>query len=259
MKKKKQIKQNIINIVVFAICLSLIYTGSLIIKRNEDLKSNISQNIEIEWRAQAKRTLANVREQFMYDVKHNVVDPSNEASLQEWAKRNISGVLNGGDTSDAFMINLSNEKFIWDGSPDCAKPEFITNGRYMKDEAAMHADKAQATYIINKMRLGTDTINSYEKNWWNFDGSPEYLEWIVIPPGYLGFDYESKTVGGVKNKEYKKVLIALGTQKDEVESTYINTYKEIDAINNMVRIFVSISVIICVFNMIIYIYFLRKI
>jgi len=178
--------------------------------------------------------------------------------LQLWAKRNISGVLNGGNTGEAFMINLSNEKFIWDNSPICDTPQFITNGRYMKDESELHVDKIQASTVISKMRQGISTINTYDKNWWNVDGSPEYLEWIVIPSGFLGFGDESKTTGGVKNGNYHKVLIALGTQKDEVEATFSDTFKEIDTIINITDIFVALSIIICIFNMIIYVFLNQK-
>jgi len=254
MIKNSIIKQNMINVIVFTICILLILTGNHIITKISKTKEEIKNNIEIEWRQQAKRTLFNLQEQFMYDVRHGVLDPTDELQLQEWAKRNISGILNGGPTGDAFMINLSDEKFIWDGSPDCAKPEFITNGRYMKDEAEMHVNPEQAESILNKMRLGISTINTYEKNWWNFDGSPELLEWVVIPPGFSGFNYEPITIGGVKNPNYNKILIALGTQQDEIESLFENTFSTLDTLVVLIKIFVTISIILCIFNMIIYVF-----
>lgn len=258
MLNKNRIINNIINAVVFCICLSIVALGSNITNNLENSKASIKANIEKEWRQQAKRTLANIQDNLMYDMNHGVVDPLNEYSLQNWAKRNLSGVLNGGQTGDAFMINLGDEQFIWDGSPDCAKPEFITNGRYMKDEADMHYDKEQARIILDKIRLAQSTLNTEDNYWWNFDGNPEYLEWIVIPPGTLGFDYESYTVGGVKNPNYNKILIALGTQQDEIESTFSNDFTTIDKTINEVHIFIVASILICFFNMVIYIYLNKK-
>jgi hypothetical protein len=254
---KKNI-QHIINIVVFTICFCLLFVGNSIINSLNSTKSSMKTNIEKEWRQQAKRTLSNIKDQFMYDLTNGDVDPADEYSLQDWAKRNISGVLNGGSTGDMFMINLGNEKFIWDGSPDCAKDEFITNGRYMKDEPPLHQDPVQAQFIMDKMKLAQSTLNTYDNFWWNFDGSPEYLEWVVIPPGSLGFNSEPKTVGGIVNNKYSKLLIALGTQEDEVQSTFTNNFTDIDNMILKVELFICASITICFVNMIIFIYLNKK-
>lgn len=256
---KSRYLQNLINVVVFAVCVCIIIVGNNICNNIKQTKSDMKANIEKEWRQQAKRTLANIQDQFMYDLNHGLVDPSDELSLQNWAKRNISGVLNGGATGDMFMINLGNEKFIWDGSPDCAKPEFITNGRFMKDESPMHQDPTQAELILNKMRLAQSTLNTEDNNWWNFDGSPEYLEWVVIPPGSLGFNSEPTTIAGVKNSNYSKILIALGTQEDEIESTFQKNFDTLESTLNLVQLFVTVSIGICMFNLIIYVYLNKKV
>lgn len=259
MFKKNRYIQNLINVVVFAICLSIIFIGSIITENLKETKLSVKANLEIEWRQQAKRTLSNIQDQFMYDINHEVLDPSDELALQNWAKRNISGILNGGETGDTFMINLGNEKFLWDGSPDCAKQEFITNGRFMKDEADLHVNPAQARLILDKMRLVKSTLTTNDNYWWNFDGNPEYLEWIVIPPGSLGFNSEPITTGGMKNTKYSKILIALGTQQDEIESTFTKNFETIDKIINETNLFVSISIGICIFNLIIYVYLNKKV
>ena len=255
MIKNVNIKQNAINVIVLLVCIIIIASGKFIISNLSNMKTEIKNDIETEWRTQAKRTLANIQDQFTYDINHNMVDPANEESLQTWAKRNISGLLNGGATGDTFMINLSNEKFLWDGSKGCDNPEFITNGRYMSGEAEMHVDTYQANLIIDKMKLGSSTLNTHDKNWWNFDGSIEYLEWVVIPPGFLGFD--KVTVDGIEKPKYNKVLIALGTQEDEVFSTFDNTLSSLDRNILFTKIFTILSTVICVFNMIIYV-FLNK-
>lgn len=259
MFKKNRYVQNFINVIVFSICLAIIFFGTGIVNNMRDTREELKANIETEWRQQAKRTLSNLQDQFMYDLNNGQLDPSDELALQEWAKRNISGVLNGGETGDAFMINLGNEKFIWDGSPDCSRPEFVTNGRYMKDEASLHQDHEQAAYIIGKMRLAKSTLTTLDNYWWNFDGSREFLEWVVIPPGSLGFNSEPTTIGGVKNNKYSKVLIALGTQQDEIESTFSNNFKSLDMTIENMEIFISVSVGICVFNLIIYVYLNKKV
>lgn len=255
---RKQYMQNIINIVVMIICVGMLFIGSSIITNLENSKSNLQSSIETEWREQAKRTLSNIQNCFMYDMNRGLVDPKDEASLQEWAKRNLSGILNGGDTSDAFMINLEDEKFIWDGSLDCARPEFIINGRFLKDEAELHYDKEQAKFIIDKMRLSKSTIGTNNNYWWNFDGSPEYLEWTIIPPGNLGFDGATITTGGVKNEGYSKLLIALGTQQDEVRSTFDEQFKLIDKTIWQIKLVIVISIALCILNMSIYVYLNKR-
>ena len=246
--------QNIINIIVLAIGIFMITMSSTIISHLNLQKENLYTSIETEWRQQAKRQLAGIQDKFMYDLNAGLVDPTNEYSLQQWAKINISGILNGGETGDVFMINLQDEKFIWDGSTDCAKPIFITNGRFMKDEADLHQDKEQAVYILDKMRLAKSTLDTNNNYWWNFDGSLEYLEWVVIPPGALGFDGETITTGGIKNQNYSKILIALGTQEDEVRHTFDKQVQIIDQNIYEIQAIVMIAIVICIFNMIVYVY-----
>jgi hypothetical protein len=255
----KKIVQHTINIVAFVVCLVFLFVGTGIINSLKETRSNMKSNIEKEWRQQAKRTLENVQDQFMYDVDHGLLDATDELALQQWAKRNISGILNGGPTGDMFMINLGDEKFLWDGSPDCAKPEFVTNGRYLKDEAQMHYDPTQAELIISKMRLAQSTLNTQDNYWWNFDGSPEFLEWVVIPPGALGFNSEPNTIGGVKNAKYNKILIALGTQEDEIESTFAKDFESLDHTISVAEPFVYASIAICIFNIIVFVYLNKKV
>ena len=89
MIKTYNIKQNIINIVVFLVCIVLITSGNYIISQLSSLKASTKTNIETEWRVQAKRQLSNLQDQFMYDVNHNTVDPLNEQSLQLWEEKYI--------------------------------------------------------------------------------------------------------------------------------------------------------------------------
>lgn len=254
---RNKITQNVINLIVFLICAGIILLGLGVIKGFNSIESNLPKIIEKTWRVQARRTLNDVRDNFNMDVKSGVINPSDELSIQNWSKRNIAGIINGGPTGDIFVINLGNEKFLWDGSPDCARPEFITNGRYMKDESVLHKDKTQAEKMIEMMKLANDTHEG-DDYWWNFDGSPEYLEWVVVPAGKLGFGDEPSTNGGIKNLKYSKILIQLGTQKDEVEAPYRYIFENINKLKGCVRILISICSFICVLNMTIYVFFTKN-
>lgn len=263
MSNKRSI-QYIINIIVFITCGIFAFMANnsreLLIKARSDLP----KTIETEWRQQAKRTLSMTTTQFNTDLLNSVVNSDDNASLQEWSKRNISGLRNGGLTGDGLMIRIYYEngklvgKFIWDGSPDCAKPSFIINGRYLTDEAEMHYDPIQAQYIITQMLLGQSTLNTNKNYWWNFDGKPEYLEWDVIPSGVLGFSEEPLTIGGVNNEKYNKILICLGTQEDEVQSNFESEFNVLDsAIIQSTAVMLG-CIIISLFNLIIYIYLSKK-
>lgn len=261
---KNRYTQNFVNIVAMFICICIIFSGVTIIGKLQTIKENIRSNNETEWRQQAKRTLQSVTSQLDSDLTNKLVDANDNISLQSWAKRNISSLRNGGPTGDAFMIRMYYEngqlvgKFIWDGSPDCAKPSFITNGRYLSDEPKMHYDQIQAQFICGQMLLGQSTLNTNNNYFWNFDGNPEYLEWDVRPIGALGFYEEPPTIGGVNNEKYNKILICLGTQQDEVESTFTPTIKDIDETIFYTEIFIILSIIACIYNMILYVYLIKR-
>ena len=246
------------------ICISIIFSGFKIIDNYYTIRNNIKISNEFEWRQQAKRTLQTMTCQFDLDLTNGAVDANDNMSLQNWAKRNLADVRNGGPTSDGFMIRIYYEngklvgKFIWDGSPDCAKPSFILNDRYLTDEPEMHVDSKQAQYICDQMLLGQSTLNTNNDYWWNFDGSPEFLEWDVRPVGTSGFYEEPPTIGGINNEKYNKILICLGTQTDEINKPFNETFETITDNEWYTKIFIAASIILCIFNMIIYVYFNKK-
>ena len=229
MKTKNRI---ILQLVIFTTMIGLFFVigkASVILINFTNFNSEMMYNIEQSSRYQARLQLENIRTIAIQDIKSGQLNVDDKYNMQSWAKKNISSLLNGGPTGDAFMIELGTEQFIWDGSPDCSKTEFIENGRYMKDETLMHVNKEQVEKTLNLMRLGVDTELGYNY-WWQFDDSKEWLEWIVIPVDKYGFNGEASTVGGLKNNEYKKLIIVLGTQSDEATYSYSQSVK---TINNM--------------------------
>lgn len=264
MANRKSI-QYMINFIVFILCGIIAFMGTNSLRSLTAMKSELPKSIEREWRNEAKITLASTTVQFNNDINDGTVNPNDNLSLQIWAKRNISALRNGGQTGDSFMIRIYYEngklvgKFIWDSSPDCAKPSFIINGRYLSDEPQMHQDVKQAEYIISQMLLGQSTLNTDKNYWWQFDDAREYLEWDVVPTGVLGFSEEPLTVGGVSNDKYNKILICLGTQEDEVQSIFTNQMKTLDESIHSTELVVYGSIFISLFNMIIYLYLVKKI
>lgn len=264
MSNRKSI-QYAITIFITIICMAFAFIGNITLESQKTNRANLPKNIESEWRQQAKFTLSDTTNRFNSDVTNKLVDPNDNFSLQNWAKRNVAGILNGGHTGDGFMVRIYYEngklvgKFIWDGSPDCARDSFITDGRYLTDEPKLHHDPVQAQYIVDQMLLGQSTLNANRRYSWNFDGSPEYLEWDVIPSGVLGFSEEPLTLGGVNNEKFNKILICLGTQEDEVQSTFIDQFKTLDESIYWTSIVVYGSIIMCLFNLIIYIYLNKRI
>ena len=246
-----------INIFAFILCLSISMVGLSSVTGISNTKVDIKENIEIQQRQQARRTLNYLRDMLIRDIKEDEVDVKNKTQLQEWFKDHVSGVLNGGDTGDVFVIELGSEEFIWDGSPDCAKDEFTSNGRFIKNESQYHKRPDLAVKALEKMKLGIDTKEG-DNNYWQFDDSKEYLEWIVIPADKLGFDSEPYTIGGIKNPEYNKILIQLGTQEDEVMKIHNKTFEELDYLRMSIWLLVLSTVSFLFVFITVYLYSTQK-
>lgn len=224
---KKSTQLQMINIILFGIVIAITFISSLLVTNLRNCKEDIQTVTEQAWRGQARRTLDDLKVRLLDDVKNGLVNPNDNKSLQVWCQKNLVDIRNGGPTSDGFMVDMSTEQFIWDGSNDCARPDFLIKGRYLKDEPALHQDPKLATEMINIMRKEFDT--QYGDNYyWRFDDSPELLEWVIVPKSMLGFNDEPATNGGVKNEKYKVVLIQLGTQTDEIMKPYEDIIKSVD-------------------------------
>lgn len=246
--KKKSIQLQIINLVLFSIVILITFIGSRVLKDLDTTNDNIKTSTEQAWRSQARTTLNGLKDKLLVDVKDGKVDPKDNVQLQEWCTENLADIRNGGPTSDGFMVDMSNEQFILDGSNDCAKEEFITNGRYLKDEAALHQDPVLANEMINVMRKEFDT-QAGDNYYWQFDDSPELLEWVIVPKSMLGFENEPSTKGGIKNEKYKVVLIELGTQTDEVMKPYDEIIQSVSNTKNQIYIVIGLALVISIIGM----------
>ncbi|MCX7871593.1 MAG: hypothetical protein N2485_08550, partial [bacterium] len=140
-------------------------------------------------------------------------------------------------------------------SPDCAKPEFLVNGRYMKDEAQMHKNPSLALKMLDEMRKMYSTIYENYNYYWEFDNSPELLEWIIIPNDKFGFNEEPYTNGGIKNSKYVSYILVLGTQKDEIMMPYQEIFKNFDNIIFISRIIIIIYFIALIMSLLMIIWY----
>lgn len=218
MTKARQIKLNILNIVVFTIIGIILFTGSRAIYTIETSVDILKSQLEQHWREQARNTLDDVINQFDNDSTNGLIDLYDNASIGSWTNIHFSGIRNGGPTSDGWVAELASEEFIDDQSEDCSRDEFEINGRFFKDEAIMHVDPELAEKVLNRIRSGEPT--KYGENiWWNFDGEPEWIEFKFYPIK-RGLGGEPRTIGGIKNESFRRFVFVLGTQSDEIYAPY---------------------------------------
>lgn len=144
------------------------------------------------------------------------------------------------NTGDVFMFDLNTVKFIYDPSLDC----FVNTGKVFADretskklleelkenpkadypECALHKDPERCYIARDKMAMGYDSRRG-DNNWFQFDDSVEWLEYVILPVEYEGFD---KTPRGVNNRKPKQYLLALGIQMDEVDKQFIKSNESIE-------------------------------
>lgn len=225
-------RKQIINTLVFGLLVTIVglcgYAESELrreIKHSLTIKQVYIDSVKQQWRAQARRTLAALRDTLNEEVDMQIVNPFDDKELELWAKIHMSGVRNGGETSDGFMIDAKTGKFIWDGSPDCAKDLDCNTYRFLVEEAHTHKNATLAAVTISKMMQNFST-QAGDNIYWEYDDSPELLEWVIAPRERIGFGDQPNTIGGVTNTAYKGVLIALGTQTDEILAPYIPVVKQ---------------------------------
>lgn len=135
-------------------------------------------------------------------------------------------------TGDVFMFDLNTGKFIYDPSLDC----YINTGkvfanrevsldlmRQIKDnpstdypECYLHKDQERCFIARDKMFMGYDSRRG-DNNWFQFDDSIEWLEYVVLPVEYEGFD---QVLRGANTHKPKQYILALGIQTDEVATQF---------------------------------------
>jgi hypothetical protein len=237
-------------------------------------------------RSSARRTLQVLKGELLDSIKAGEVDPYSNESLQSWARRYLDPIRNLTETSDGFMIEMGSEEFIWDGSPDCAKGgikrtmrdevvDQIKAQNYYKlkgyqlpisgvirasdldllpptaiedmkrSRIILHYDYKLADATFDKMRENYDTRQG-DNLYWNFDGSKEYLEWVVVPQPRVGFGGENTTEFGTRNPSYRGILIVLGTQEDELGSMMKGVSSRFYSIRACIGLATALVLIICI-------------
>lgn len=136
------------------------------------------------------------------------------------------------NTGDVFMFNLDTGKFLYDPSLDC----YVESGKVFADKDAsiklmerikdtpdtaypecyLHKDQERCYVARDKMFIGYDSRRG-DNNWFQFDDSVEWLEYIVLPVEYEGFDKKPRGANKGKPMQY---ILALGIQSDEVNKQF---------------------------------------
>lgn len=136
------------------------------------------------------------------------------------------------NTGDVFMFNLDTGKFLYDPSLDCYvesckvfadKDASIKLMQMIKDtpdtaypECYLHKDQERCYVARDKMFIGYYSRRG-DNNWFQFDDSVEWLEYIVLPVEYEGFDQKPR---GANNGKPMQYILALGIQSDEVNKQF---------------------------------------
>lgn len=135
----------------------------------------------------------------------------------------LSNSLSTYPTGDAFVVNLKNMEVVWDNSTDCktSKTMYLTKNSICK----LAADPQSCERLSKKIKLGVASNGV-----WNFDGSPEYDSWVILPDELHNFDGTLRATNGIT----KQYAVVQGAQIDE----YMTNFKYIKII---VNVFVGVS------------------
>ena len=242
MSKETIIKMNLSIALSTLFILVLIITSGVIVTRVNGLEEKIKTTNEQMWRAQARSTLLYLKNNFVKDISEKRFNPMDDYDVQLWGENRLLGLKNGSPSSDAFVVEMGKEKFLYDGSTNCAS-DFIINEKFIKDNYAQHFNPRAATIAYDEMRKGYDTIYG-SNNFWYFTENKEWLEWIFIPHPQVGLDGIASTIGGIKNKNFRNIMIQLGTQSDEVEKPWSDVLKELNDLKLMLYIICTVVIIL---------------
>lgn len=176
-------------------------------------------------------------------------------------------------TGDVFSFRLTDYMFVYDPSLDCL-PSNNTGKKFLDSKESME--------IMKKIQAGdtsleypecylhkipshcftarTELTRGYDSRhgdnvYWDFDDSPEWLEWIVLPVEDYGYDAVPR--GHEKQKPLQYVL-AIGTQADEAFTTFQNSIKAMEmtetqvsnttAIKTFIRLLLFINIAFCLIS-----------
>ena len=216
--RHKRFVYNIISLIIFIFLFGMGLFSLHFERQLDETAFQREQIIEQQWREQARTTLQSLKIMLLHEIEEGEISPYNEQQIKGWAAIHLSNVRNGGPTGDSFLVDMSNEKILWNHSPDMNQQE-KSPYLYLTDALQVFQDPSSGQLVFSEMRKLYST-NSQNNNTWNFDENPEFLEWVMIPTDGLGFKSEPFVEDGEKNPKYKGFLLALGTQKDEIMAPF---------------------------------------
>ncbi len=216
---KDKIKYNIMMIAVILFTVLMLFLNNLAIEQINNSITIRNNIIEETWREQGRSVLQDLKTQFLSDQKNLDINTLDTQSVQEWAKIRLSGVTVGGSTGTLFLIDLSNNQYVWDDFPGLDKLNETGKVITLADSYKYFYDELGALKTFKNMSQIYST-NAASHNTWNLDGSESLLEWIIIPSDGLGFNNEAPIIDGVKNPNYKAYLLGVSIQKDEILEPY---------------------------------------
>ena len=221
------------------------YNASENIKKS-DLKIQITKDIEIYSRANARFQVQNIANCIVKDIEENKYTTLDKMQLS--IHKCWSNARNGGITWDIFVFDRISRKMIYDNSTDCIKGwefrdfDFEKEKIYLawwkeKWECFMHSNKEMCITAIKDLYNIWNT-NQYSNISWEFDNSPEWLESYVIPNLTVWFNWELWK-NWVKTTNNIQLQVVIGTQKDEALSYFENSKKELETVSNNVEDFIK--------------------
>lgn len=162
-------------------------------------------SVEKEKRAQARFNL----EQISYCYKNTVTTGNEKEALKVCSSKSRTSF-----TGDVYALDYDTLEFIHETSNDVPEKKlYLTResvGEYFRDW-----NSAETAIVL--MKLGKNSRPGVDA-WYNFDGSYEWLEWILLPDE-------------VKEEGSKRIIVVQGIQKDEVMSHY-----------NFLRVYAAIAI-----------------
>ena len=221
------------------------YNASENIKKS-DLKIQITKDIEIYSRANARFQVQNIANCIVKDIEENKYTTLDKMQLS--IHKCWSNARNGWLTGDIFVFDRISRKMIYDNSTDCMKGwefrdfDFEKEKIYLAEwkekwECFMHSNKDMCYEAIKDLYNIWNT-NQYSNISWEFDNSPEWLESYVIPNLTVWFNWELWK-NGVKTTNNIQLQVVIGTQKDEALSYFANSKKELENVSNNVEDFIK--------------------
>ena len=220
------------------------YNASENIKKS-DLKIQITKDIEIYSRANARFQVQNIANCIVKDIEQNKYTTFEQMQLS--IHKCWSNARNGGLTWDIFVFDRISRKMIYDNSPDCMKGwefrgfDFEKEKVYLawwkeKWECFMHSNKEMCVNAIKDLYNIWNT-NQYSNIVWGFDNYDEWLESAVIPNLTIWFSGELWK-NWVKATNNIQLQVVIWTQKDEALSYFETSKKELENVSNNVEDFI---------------------